>query len=53
MIIQSKLKFGQYLIDDANEDNDTDDDNDDYGCNSVNFQARTFRFRMDVDLDNT
>ena len=29
-----------------------DDDEDDYRCNSVNFQARTSRFCMEVDLDN-
>ena len=29
-----------------------DDDEDEYRCNSVNFQARTSRFCMEVDLDN-
>ena len=41
--------------DDDNDDGDDDDDNDyddDYCCNSVNFQARTSRFCMEVDLDN-
>ena len=33
-------------------DNDDNDDGDDYSCNSVNFQARTSRFCMEVDLDN-
>ena len=31
---------------------DDDDDEDEYSCNSVNFQARTSRFCMEVDLDN-
>ena len=38
------------------QDCDTNDDNDvgdDYSCNSVNFQDRTFRFCMEVDLDHT
>ena len=29
------------------------DDEDEYTCNSVNFQARTSRFCMEVDLDQT
>ena len=29
-----------------------DDDEDEYRCNSVNFQARTSRFCMEVDLNN-
>ena len=33
-------------------DGDGDDDEDEYSCNSVNFQARTSRFCMEVDLDN-
>ena len=31
---------------------DGDDDEDEYSYNSVNFQARTSRFCMEVDLDN-
>ena len=31
---------------------DGDDDEDEYRCNSVNFQARTSRFCMEVDIDN-
>ena len=30
-----------------------DDDNHDYSCNSVNFQAKTNKFSMEVYLDNT
>ena len=41
---------------DEGDDNDNDDynndDEDDYSSNSVNFQARTSRFCMKVDLDN-
>ena len=29
-----------------------DDDNDDYSCNSVSFHAMSYRFCMEVDLDN-
>ena len=39
--------------DEDNDDNDDEDDDDDYSCNSVNFQARTSRFCMEVDLHNT
>ena len=41
-----------YDDDDDDYDDDNDDD-DDYSCNSVSFQARTSRFCMQVDLDNT
>ena len=34
------------------DDDFGDDDEDEYSCNSVNFQARTSRFCMEVDLDN-
>ena len=34
------------------DDDFGDDDEDEYSCNSVNFQARTSRFCMKVDLDN-
>ena len=34
------------------DDDFGDDDEDEYRCNSVNFQARTSRFCMEVDLDN-
>ena len=34
------------------DDDDDNDDDDDYSCNSVNFQARTSRFGMEVDQDN-
>ena len=34
-------------------DNDDEDDKDHYSCNSVNSQARTSRFCMEVDLRNT
>ena len=43
--------------DDDNENNDynndDNDDEDDYSCNSVNFQARTSRFCMEVSIDNS
>ena len=48
-----------YLQYDCDEDHDNDDDDDenddedDYSCNSVNFQARTSRFWIEVDLHNT
>ena len=49
----------EYLIDDDDDDyiidNDDDEDkndNDDFSCNSVNFQVRTSRFCMKVDLEN-
>ena len=35
------------------DDDFGDDDEDEYRCNSVNFQARTSRFCMEVDLHNT
>ena len=35
------------------DDEDNDDDNDYYSCNSVNFQARTSRFCMEINIDNT
>ena len=46
-----------YVDDDDNDDDNNNDDNDndednDYTCNSVNFQARTSKFCMEVDLDN-
>ena len=34
------------------DDDFGDDHEDEYRCNSVNFQARTFRFCMEVDLEN-
>ena len=36
----------------ADDDNDYNDDNDDYSYNSVNFQVRTSRFCMELDLEN-
>ena len=39
--------------DNDDDDNDDEDDEDHYSCNSVNFQARTSRFCMEVDLHNT
>ena len=36
-----------------NKDDDDYDHEDDYSSNSVNFQARTSRFCMEVSLDNT
>ena len=39
--------------DDDDNNNDNDDENDQNGNNSANFQARTSRFRMGVDLHNT
>ena len=49
----------EYLIDDDDYDIIDDDeeeedknDNDDFSCNSVNFQVRTSRFCMKVDLEN-
>jgi len=36
------------------DDDDVDNDEDDgYSCNSVNAQAKTSKFCMEVDLDNT
>ena len=35
------------------DDDFGDDDEDEYSSNSVNFQARTSRFCIEVDLDNT
>ena len=54
-------RFTQYLQYDFDKDDDKDDDDDDdddddiddeddYSSNSVNFQARTSRFCMEVDL---
>ena len=37
--------------DDDDDDNDDKDDNDYYSCNSVNFQVRTSRLCMEVDLE--
>ena len=34
------------------DDYSGNDDEDEYRCNSVNFQARTPRFCMEVDIDN-
>ena len=56
-------KSREYILDNDGDDDDNDDDNDDddnddndddgdYSCNSVNFQARTSKFCMKVDLDN-
>ena len=43
----------EYLIDDDDDDYDEDkNDNDNFSCNSVNFQVRTSRFCMKVDLEN-
>ena len=39
------------IIDDDDDDEDKND-NDDFSCNSVNFQVRTSRFCMKVDLEN-
>ena len=39
--------------DDNDDDVDDNDDEDDYSCNSVNFQARTSKFCMEVCLDDT
>ena len=39
---------------DDNDDNDSDDDNEDQICNkSANFQARSSRFCMVIDLEST
>ena len=38
--------------DNNDDDNDNNDDKDDYSCNLVNFQVRTSRFCMEVDLHN-
>ena len=35
----------------VDDDDDDEDDEDDYSFNSVNFQARTSRFCLEVDLD--
>ena len=35
------------------DDDFGDDDEDEYSCNSVNFQARTSRFCMEIHLDNS
>ena len=38
---------------DEDDDNENDDDyNDDYSCNSFNFQVRTSRVCMEVHLDD-
>ena len=47
----------EYLIDDddydiIDDDDEDKNDNDDFSCNSVNFQVRTSRFCMKVDLEN-
>ena len=39
--------------DDEHDNYDVDDNDDDYSCNSVNFQAMTSRFCIELDLDNT
>ena len=39
--------------DDDDDDYDDEDDEDHYSCNSVNLQARTSRFCMEVDLHDT
>ena len=49
-------EYLKYDIDEDDDNDDDDDDNDvedDYSSNSVNFQARTSRFCMEVSLDNT
>ena len=38
-----------YDEDDNDNDDDNDDDDDDYSCNSVNFQARTSKFCMELE----
>ena len=38
--------------DDNDDDDDDNDDEDHYSCNSVNFQIRTSRFCMRLDLNN-
>ena len=35
------------------DDDFGDDDEDEYSCNSVNFEVRTSRFGMEIDLDNS
>ena len=40
------------IIDDDDDDDEDKNDNDDFSCNSVNFQVRTSRFCMKVDLEN-
>ena len=35
------------------DDDFGDDDEDEYSCNSVNFHARTSRFCIEIDLDNS
>jgi len=47
----SRMKLKFWLFFDGDDDFG-DDDEDEYRCNSVNFQARTSRFCMEVDLDN-
>ena len=38
---------------DGDNDFGDDDDEDEYSCNSVNFQARISKFCMEIDLDNS
>ena len=42
-----------YYDDDDDDDDGGDDDDDDYNCKAVNFQARTSRFCMVVDLNSS
>ena len=48
IFFQDEVKFLTFF------DGDDDfGDEDEYSCNSVNFQARTSRFCMEIDLDNS
>ena len=42
-----------YVDDKDYNSDDGNDDDDIYSCNSINSWARTLRFCMEVDLDNT
>ena len=50
--LRGKFIYIQYLINIDDDDDDGNDDKDDYSCKSVNFQAMSPRFCMEVDLDN-
>ena len=50
----SYIRVGNKNQVDFEVDNDNDDNiDDDYSCNSINFQARISRFSVEVDLNNT
>ena len=49
IFFQDEVEILTFFDDD---DDFGDDDEDDYSYNSVNLQARTSRFCMEVDLDN-